>query len=153
MNQQKPINAMSFREIADKTERLLVENLLESAFGPMKDRAAAERFIKISSDVEKLWVLEIEGSISGTLSVNPVKEKKGVWFINNFCVAPYWRRGGLAKFMLSKCFEYLDERDCKAVVVMLHPELVAAEKLFLGELEFTAIREEGSTGVYLATLK
>lgn len=153
MNQHKPINAMVFRDIADKTERLLVENLLESAFEPMKDRAAAERFIKISPDVEKLWVLEIEGSISGTLSVNPVKEKNGVWFINNFCVAPYWRRGGLAKFMLGKCFEYLDERDCKAVVVMLHPELVAAEKLFLGELEFIAIREEGSTGVYLATLK
>ncbi len=153
MKREDAGNALIFREIQGDMERLVVGNLLESSFAPMKDREAAERFIKVLPDVAKLWVLDIEGSISGTLSANPVPNKDGVWMLNNFSVAPYWRKGGLGRFMLENCFEYLRQQGCRIVVVLLHPELAAAEQLFLKELEFTAIREEGSKGVYLASLK
>ncbi len=146
-------NALVFREAQGDREHLVVANLLESSFAPMKDREAAERFIKVIPGVAKLWVLDIEGSISGTLSANPVQGKTGVWMLNNFSVAPYWRKGGLGRFMLDNCFEYLRQQGCRVAVVLLHPELAAAEQLFLKELEFTAIREEGSKGIYLASLK
>ena len=153
MIQDKSVNAMIFREVEGDLELLLVRNMLESGFAPMKDREAAERFTRLPSEAAKLWVLDIDGTISGTLSAVPVKGKSGFWMLNNFTVAPYWRKGGLGRFMFDKCRESLLEAGCKVLVTMLHPELVAAEKLFLGELEFTAIREEGNKGIYLASLK
>ena len=153
MSQNKSVNSMALREAEGEMEVMLVRNLLESAFAPMQDREAAERFVRIAADVKKLWVLDIDGAVSGTLSLAPVQGKPGVCLLNNFTVAPYWRRGGLGRFMFDKCREFLVGEDCHIVLTLLHPELVAAEKLFLGELEFTAIREEGSKGVYLASLK
>lgn len=153
MTGEKVVNSMEFREADGKMEKLIVSNLLESAFEPMKDREAAARFTSVGEDVQKLWVLDIDGSIAGTLSANPVKGKDGVWLLSNLSISPYWRKGGLARFMLDKCFEYLKESGAVVVVALLHPELAAAEQLFLGELEFAPIREEGSEGVYLASLR
>ncbi len=153
MNAAKSANAMEFREVEGETEMMLVSNLLESAFEPMKDKEAVARFITIAPDLTKLWVLDIDGAIAGTLSVKPVKNKEDIWMINNLSVAPFWRKGGLARFMIDKCIDFIKKQNGRAVIVMLHPELVAAEHLFLGELEFTPIREEGHAGVYLATVK
>ncbi len=153
MKRKGSVNAIEFREVSGEMELLLAQNLLESAFSPMQDREAAEKFITVAADIDKFWVLDIDGAVSGCLSISKVKHKAGVWLLNNLCVASFWRKGGLARFMLTKCLEYLAEQNCRALIVMLHPELIAAEKLFLGVLEFTAVRVEENTGIYLATLK
>ena len=135
---EQPKNSMEFRSVLNNDDRLIFSDLIESAFSRMTDLSARKNFTNINLSAEKLWVLDIKGSLVGTLAADKIKEKDGIWLLSGLTVVPYWQKGGLATFMLKKAIKELKDAGCKVVLVFLHPELTAAEHLFLNKIGFKA---------------
>lgn len=134
--QDKPRNVMELRQVSSNDDRLIFTDLIESAFSRMADVKARSNFTNINLNAQRLWVLEIKGSLIGTLVADRLKDKDGIWLLSGLTIVPYWRKGGLASFMLTKAIAELKNNGCKILLTFLHPELKIAEHLFLDKFGF-----------------
>lgn len=134
-------NQMELRLIESEADRSLAENVIHSAFSAVVEDPSTNEFAAVDFASGAFFVLDIQGSVSGTVAVRPVPNREGLFELRSLALVTDWQHGGLGRFMVDKASGYVKDNGGRNLIVVLDDSLIDAIGFF-SHLGFKDTRED-----------